>query len=393
MAVNNRIFYACQLVGINPMASTSAPVIAHGVQTVGITTNFNLEQAFELGQIQIYENIEGLPDVEITMEKVFDGYPLLYHLCSPAAVSNGLVGRGKERCDLYLGIYSDAFDAVTDGSQTTPQVEIYCSGAYLGNVSYTIPVDGNCTESVTLTGNQKEWKTTGQKLNSTTAPNIDGTDMPANSGGFSGGIQRRENVDLRRSILPADIYGIQSQGVWGTTYPATEDSDGDLLDSGNGFNFAAGTPRVHLQNISISTDFSREDILELGKKSPYFKSPNFPIEVTCEIEAIAISGDFVGAYELGDPTMFSDPVASGDNTKERRIMISMQDRTSFDLGKKNRLSSVSYGGGDAAGGNVSITYSYTNFNELDVLALKDPARSNTLEYGPMQSGFMGMPTS
>tara|TARA_Y100001963_G_scaffold159385_1_gene262832 strand:- start:659 stop:1828 length:1170 start_codon:yes stop_codon:yes gene_type:complete len=389
MAVNNRIFYACQLVGINPMASTSAPVIAHGVQTVGITTNFNLEQAFELGQIQIYENIEGLPDVEITMEKVFDGYPLLYHLCSPNAVSNGLVGRGKERCDLYLGIYSDAFDAVTDGAQTTPQVEIYCSGAYLGNVSYTIPVDGNCTESITLTGNQKEWKTTGQKLTSATAPNIDGTDMPANSGGFSGGIQRRENVKLERCILPADIYGIQSQGEWGTTYPATADADGDLLDSGNGFNFSTGQPRVHLQNISISTDFSREDILELGKKSPYFKSPNFPIEVTCEIEAIAISGDFVGAYELGDPTMFSDPVASGDNTKERRIMICMQDRTAFDLGKKNRLSSVSYGGGDAAGGNVSITYSYTNFNELSVTAPKDPALNGTL-YSPEGSGFSNL---
>ena len=40
--------------------------------------HFNLEQAFELGQIQIYENIEGLHEVEVTMEKVLDGYPLLY---------------------------------------------------------------------------------------------------------------------------------------------------------------------------------------------------------------------------------------------------------------------------------------------------------------------------
>jgi len=38
----------------------------------------------------------------------------------------------------------------------------------------------------------------------------------------------------------------------------------------------------------------------------------------------------------------------------------------FDLGKKNRLSSVSYGGGDAGGGNATTTYSYTNFNDLDV---------------------------
>ena len=38
----------------------------------------------------------------------------------------------------------------------------------------------------------------------------------------------------------------------------------------------------------------------------------------------------------------------------------------FDLGQKNRLASVSYGGGDATGGNATCSYSYTNFNELDV---------------------------
>jgi len=32
---------------------------------------------------------------------------------------------------------------------------------------------------------------------------------------------------------------------------------------------------------------------------------------------------------------------------------------------------VSYGGGDAGGGNVSCTYSYTNFNVLDVQAWQD----------------------
>ena len=87
---------------------------AHGVQSVGITTNFNLEQAFELGQIQIYENIEGLPDVEVTLEKVLDGYPLLYHLATPNPESVGLVGRGKARADVALGIYSDGVDSVTD---------------------------------------------------------------------------------------------------------------------------------------------------------------------------------------------------------------------------------------------------------------------------------------
>jgi hypothetical protein len=43
----------------------------------------------------------------------------------------------------------------------------------------------------------------------------------------------------------------------------------------------------------------------------------------------------------------------------------------FDLGSKNRLASMTYGGGDAGGGNVSITYSYSNFNSLDVQDLQN----------------------
>ena len=81
---NDRIFYACQAVSIQPLTSPNASVgyMVHGLQSVGVTTNFNLEQAFELGQIEIYENIEGTPDVEITLEKVLDGYPLVYHLAT-----------------------------------------------------------------------------------------------------------------------------------------------------------------------------------------------------------------------------------------------------------------------------------------------------------------------
>ena len=39
---NNRIYYAIQQVKLGPVAGTMAAV--HGLQTVGITTNFNLEQ-------------------------------------------------------------------------------------------------------------------------------------------------------------------------------------------------------------------------------------------------------------------------------------------------------------------------------------------------------------
>ena len=365
MAANNRIFYACQAVGIRECFVTGNPVMIHGVQSVGITTNFNLEQAFELGMIQIYENIEGLPDVEVTLEKVLDGYPLMYHLASPTPESVGMVGRSKERSCLSLGIYSDAIDAVSG----VPPVEVYCSGMYIGNVSYTVPVDGNATESMTLQGNHKEWLTSNQNLTKAitetlakidAAPQGKGSDEPKAYTMASGGIQRRENVRIDKSEFPVAVYGCSGSGI------------------GNGWDATGKVPRVHFQNFSVSTDFSREDILELGRKIPYYRAPGFPIEVTTELEAIAISGDFVSAYEAGNPNFWTtghadfNPSASGDNTGQEAIRISLQDGTWLDMGRKNRLSSVSYGGGDAAGGNVSISYSYTNFNDLVVLHPQDP---------------------
>lgn len=363
MSQNNRIFYACQAVAIAPCFDShndANTVVAHGVQSVGITTNFNLEQAFELGQIQIYENIEGLPDVEVTLEKVLDGYPLVYHLASPLATSANLVGRSKERCCVGLGIYDDSKDAVTG----IAPVEVYMSGMYISNVSYTFPVDGNSTESITLVGNHKVWNTSSPKLmTAAQAAEIPkdaqnrGTDFPAALIGGSGGVQRREDVRMNLCVIPQSVYGVAGTSV------------GNNWNSANG-----GAPRAHIQNCTISTDFGREDILELGRKAPYYRAPNFPIEVTCELEVIAVSGDFVPAYEEGDPD-FVGTVNEGNNTKEERIRIVLRDGTFFDLGSKNRLSSVSYGGGDAGGGNASITYSYTNFNDLIVGHNLDPARA------------------
>jgi len=112
MANNDRIFYACQGVGIQDHAKAAnldATEMIHGLQSVGVTTNFSLEQAFELGQIEIYENIEGTPDVEVTLEKVLDGDTLIYHLASTgvhgSAAGTGLVNRSKQRCDVRLGIF------------------------------------------------------------------------------------------------------------------------------------------------------------------------------------------------------------------------------------------------------------------------------------------------
>lgn len=356
---NNRIFYACQAVAIGKYQNTgSLPpttpldrVAVHGVQSVGINTSFNLEQAFELGQISIYENIEGLPDIEVTLEKVLDGYPLIYHLATSGAVNDSLVSRTKERCNVALGIYADDSEAV---SGVAP-VSVLMSGMYVNSISYTFPTDGNSTESVTLVGNSKGWfvNASNMGLDSTDASEFKyGGDSPI----ASGGVQRREDVLMESSIMPVSIYDVSVAG-----YAATGDHSAMV---GNNWNYGthldstkpSKRPRAHIQNISISTDLGREDILELGHKEPYYRSAAFPVEVTSEFEVIAISGDFISAY------------TNGDNTTTTAIKIVLRDGTTFDLGDKNRLSSVNYTGGDAGGGNVSTTYSFSTFNDLTITA-------------------------
>ena len=54
---NNRIYYPIQQIAFRKPGTTVYRE-AHGVQSVSTTTTFNLEQAFELGQLAIYENIE-----------------------------------------------------------------------------------------------------------------------------------------------------------------------------------------------------------------------------------------------------------------------------------------------------------------------------------------------
>lgn len=371
MSLNNRILYSCQAVkitNIGHMAARSG--VVHGLQSIGMTTSFNLEQAFELGQIEIYENIEGTPDIEVTLEKVIDGYPLIYLMASTGVTggaASGLLARSKARCDLALGIFGEEFDHVAAASDNggNAEVEVRCTGMYISSVSYSLPVDGNCTESVTLVGNDKQWLT-GAAANGITNLDVtlfDGNDDPmalaagpnpaapaAPTHTASGGIQRREDVLVEFAVLPKSIYGAKAEAY------------------GNGFDDVGKKPIIHLQNLSISTDFSRDDVLELGRKTPYYRPANFPVEVSCEIEAISTSGDFVEASEVGDPELYRTK-DSGNNTSEERIWIPLRCGICLDLGGKNRLSSVSYGGGDATGGNVSNTYSYTNFNDLDVTQL------------------------
>ena len=327
---NNRIFYACQAVAVcknghTPTGGASANVaFIKGVQSVGITTNFTLEQAFELGQVEIYENSEDIADIEVTIEKLIDGEKLIYLSAVGNTGKTNVVSASTSQCDVYLAIYADT---LTSTSGATPTKVVMCSGMYVSSISYTYPVDGNATESVTLVGNDKYWSGfsggAGAAANPATsfgspATNLDGADTPAS------GLIRRINVDVAGSTLPAEVV---TQG---------------------------SASSRHIQNISVSADFGREDLLELGRFGPYYKYATFPFEVTSEFEVNATAGDLINAS------------GAGENLTDRSIVIKDDAGTVIDLGSKNKLTSVSYSGGDTGGGNATVSFSYSTFNDIKV---------------------------
>ena len=105
-------------------------MIAHGLQSIGVNTNFNLEQIFELGKLALYENYEEVPEIEVSFEKVLDGYSLIYHLGTVDATSPTLTGRSNARADVRLAVGFDTNDYMADGVNSGV-AELYCSGMYV----------------------------------------------------------------------------------------------------------------------------------------------------------------------------------------------------------------------------------------------------------------------
>jgi hypothetical protein len=345
---NNRIYYAIQQVKLGPAAGSMTAV--HGLQSVGITTNFNLEQVFEMGQLSIYQNVENVPDIEVTLNKVLDGYPIVYVLATEkgTSVGTGLVaanpsipGRQNARCDMQLAIFSDSNISSSGNSIAA----VTCSGMYVSSVGYTFPVDGNFTEDVTLVGNNKVW-------GASVTGSFDNTDSPI----AAQGVGRRQFLNMSACRFPTQIPGISSSGT------------NDAIGGGSGF-------AVHFQNINVKCDFGREAIQELGTFAPYHRYVKFPVEVSSEFEVQAVSGDMINATESGYYSGLTGNTVATSNTPQcsgrhnllnQTIYLETCEGTKIQLGDKSKLTSVNYNGGDTGGGNVTITYSYQTFNDLIV---------------------------
>ncbi len=346
---NKRVYYATKGLAIAKTGATRTPTsgvltlvasgnnpnnlweVPRGIQSVSVTTTYNLEQIFQQGQLAIYEQVEDRPDVEMTINRVLDGTMPLYLIASDETGSGALplaTRTSNYQVDIALHIYPDT----NVHASGTADARMLASGLYMSSITYTFPVDGAATEEITFVGNNKFWSVAdggtapnsifpSGKATSLIVSDEDAAAADHSVPGQTAGVTRREDFDLAGSTLPSDI-------------PSAD--------------------RSAFQNITISTDLNREEIFVLGSRDAYTRTITFPIEVTISFEVVTSEGDL------------KEAVASKDNLTNRTIIIRTKQGLIINLGTKNKLQSIDFTGGDTGGGNVTITYTYTNFNDLTI---------------------------
>jgi len=130
----NRVYFASQ--GLSVSGTT-----VEGAQSVGISINYNLEQAFQLGRLAIYDNIVTDGEVTVTASKNLDGNTTMFGL-----MGGGNVGSyGETRVPIVVASNTSESDtSLNSGAQTATTM----TGCYLSSLSYTFPVDGFATEEI-----------------------------------------------------------------------------------------------------------------------------------------------------------------------------------------------------------------------------------------------------
>ena len=333
---NKRTYWAVEglATGIHGTVGIANAQFCPGVQSVGITTNFNLEQIFQLGQLEIYQDLEEVPDVELTVERTIDQYVLLYGRAMHHADAGDITISDDQnnQVDIFFAITNDQKEVI--GSDL--DAFAYCSGMFCSSASFNFNTDGFFTESISLVGNHKAWTTAD-------AVGVFPAGSPVIGNLDTGDVAKRQKFAFVGDVFPVPINSLTSAA-------------------------ANDTNTTAISNVSVSVDFGREEINILGKRLPYHRYVTFPVEVTCDVEAYVTDMDLMGV----------DALPEQDNTTETIIKFGVYADASvhvgdgaglrnhtFDLGTKNRLQSVTWNGVDTGGTNATITYSYRNFNKLD----------------------------
>lgn len=316
-----RIYYGLHSVSVtayNP-CFPSAGSCGSLMQSVGINASTEYEQVFELGRVGIYANIEGIPTAEVTVERAMtiETFGRLWTL------GGGSGSGAAEKIDnttytINMGIRPEGGCSATSASGF-----VQCNGAVLSSYTMNFGTDGPLTESATFIGNQIGW-TSG-------VPGLTETDPDEPPSGI---------VLNRQHVIGGGPFATNSNA---------------------------------LQSASFSISLDREDVVALGDRFPVLRPINFPIEATAEFEYLA--GGSGTTYGLSfNPDEAGGQVPGGVAGQQPGVWLGVRIPTGgggygspkYIYLEKAFLTSSNYSGGDAGGGNATISHSYTNYEGLGV---------------------------
>ena len=322
--MGNRVFYACQAVFVDG-------TYLKNVQSVGVDYSADAESISDTGRSQVFGDRYNKPEVTITIERHLRSGDTHFYTIGTGSYEDsyllknsnlGIAGwTGLKEYEIGL-TYGD--DTTISGSVDSVKFE-YC---LVTEISYDFSVDGIFTESITLVTNNLTKQSAGS--------------IPAL--GESGTLMRKQNFDTQNSIFPTEV-------------------DAAILTTADD-----GTKIRVIQSIAINLSVSYSELADTGfwrgsnqgnnpSEQNKYKYVETPVEVTCEISAIARKSVQQDILISDNNNIFMGTFP----TPDRQIVLKF-DNIIFDLGSKNYCTGVGFSGGDTGGGNVEMSFSYTNDN-------------------------------
>ena len=423
---NDRIFYACmgvfyverqttQTGGNSSYTAAASSNFLTGVQSVGVQSSFPWESMPDIGRSQRRFAKYGQQEFTINIERILaDDETFFYNVTSRVAAGGTKLAMYKNThileednigCDGFANklrnydinlLYApDRFDRLGDStSGSDPDKNNFMITQYrcclLTSVSYSIPIKGPVTETLTFTT---------QIANQVDASPSDWSDMGNSGADRTGNTIKRHDIDTTNSIFPLEVNRMFDLGT------AT-----------------GGIPILGLQSIEIQADISYSKIMDVGQwrgsnltgaavsdapesepagstalraQQNLYRQVVLPIDVTTTFTGIARSqyrGQPAGTVTFDDPpsrpTKYQDfeltdttfSAADGLETTaaepsravdarpaaryeaDRQIVI-VANKTQYfhwNLGRSNYLEDMSFSGGDTGGSNVTASLSYKN---------------------------------
>lgn len=298
----SRVYFASQGIAINNQFVT-------GVQSIGISINYSLEQAFQMGILGIYDQIATDAEVSVTVTKNLDG--------------GSLLGAG----DLKIASNNHDMPLSTTGLAKGGQTVTIITGALVNSETFNFPADGWSTQEVTYFADNKKIGPSNSGISGIQVPTSLGRNTYRHHVAVIAGGPFESGGNITNVTISTD-YNLTPMFRLGQLKPHTRYTDYPVET----------TVEVTIDNTSV--DGTVVDLDKIKCTGTAVTTEDFVIQV-CS----TVSGG------TPDAAVYD----SGSGPQNNPVLY-------YFKVPKVTLSSVTQDGGDTGGGNASTTYTYIGYD-------------------------------